>query len=193
MASAQQLADFGALTDLFAKAEVEAQSRGTSGGDKSAGLIAKPTKVVKLGEQTAIDDEESQRVEKDAQNNDDIWTEGEVDTPHMAALKATDDGRPQPDYDIVFKQRVGSENVYFGMGDVDPSSNSCSEIVIKIKLPNQQMKDLDLDVQRQSLVLSSPDFRLATYLPYPVDHERGAAKWDSATHTLSVTLPIVDE
>ena len=132
---------------------------------------------------------------KEGKSNQDetaIWDADEVDTPHVAALKAGDD-RQKPEFDIVYKQSVGSETVYFGMDDVDPSSNCCQEIVIKIKLPGQLYKDLNLDVQRQSMVVTSPDYRLATYLPYPVDHEAGSAKWDGEAGTLSITLPIVEE
>jgi len=88
---------------------------------------------------------------------------------------------------------VGSETVYFGMDDVDPSSNSCRELVIKIQLPGQSFKDLDLDVQKQSLVVSSPDYRLATYLPHTVDHTKGNAKWLADKSILKITLPIVED
>ncbi|GBG29482.1 Protein kintoun [Hondaea fermentalgiana] len=194
MASAHPMADFGALNELFAKADLEEQARGTSGGDKAAGLVAKPTKVVTLADEErknsgGSDDNDGEA----ARETDEIWAHEEVDTAHVAALKAPQDGRAQPEYDIVYKQCVGAETVFFGMDDIDPSSNSCAEIVIKIKLPNQQMKDLDLDVQRQSLVLSSPDYRLATYLPYAVDHDKGSAKWDAEKSQLSVTLPIAFE
>ena len=84
-------------------------------------------------------------------------------------------------------------SLYFGMGDMDPSSNCCQDIVLKIKLPGQKFKDIDLDVQEQSLVVTSTDYRLATYLPYPVDHESGSAQWIADKEILKLTLPIIGE
>jgi hypothetical protein len=36
-------------------------------------------------------------------------------------------------YDISYKQRVGTEDVYLGMSDMDASSASCTEIVFKAR------------------------------------------------------------
>lgn len=35
--------------------------------------------------------------------------------------------------------------------------------------------------------------KLVLYLPHPVKYQDGCAKWDLASHALSVTLPIVRE
>lgn len=43
-----------------------------------------------------------------------------------------DDGRKRPEFDIAYKQCVGAEDVYLGMGDMDPSSNCCTHIVVKV-------------------------------------------------------------
>jgi len=62
---------------------------------------------------------------------------------------------------------------------------------VKIKFPGEKFKDLDLDVERQQLVASSPNFRLNVYLPRPVDHKEGKARFDAAKEMLVVDLPLL--
>jgi len=33
----------------------------------------------------------------------------------------------------MFRQRVGAQDVYLGMSDVDPSSHKCQELLMKVK------------------------------------------------------------
>jgi hypothetical protein len=53
------------------------------------------------------------------------------------------------------------------------------------------MKDLDLDVRKQKLVVQSKTHLLNLYLPYPVDQDKGSAKFETDTCTLIVSVPIV--
>jgi hypothetical protein len=39
--------------------------------------------------------------------------------------------------------------------DKDPGTHCCNEIIVKIELPGESMKTLDLDVQRVKLVVQS--------------------------------------
>lgn len=59
-------------------------------------------------------------------------------------------------YDILYKQDVGTEDVFLGLSDVDPSSTSCNFIVIKIMFPGNKIKDIDLDVTETKIVAQSP-------------------------------------
>lgn len=120
-----------------------------------------------------------------------IWDEDEVALGGDGLVTRNECGRKRPTYDIVYKQHVGAEDVYLGMGDVDPSSSSCDGMVVKIVLPGQQFQELDLDVKEHSVEVTSPEYRLATYLPHKVDHKSGKAKWDPKASTLSITLPII--
>lgn len=42
------------------------------------------------------------------------------------------DLRPQPEYDMVFRQAVSAEDVFLGMGLKNPTTASCEELVVKI-------------------------------------------------------------
>ena len=64
-------------------------------------------------------------------------------------------------------------------------------MVLRIKLPGAKLKDLDLSVDKQKIVVQDPTYRLATYLPYPSDDSQGKAQWLAEKETLSVTLPIL--
>ncbi|CAN0227927.1 unnamed protein product, partial [Scytosiphon promiscuus] len=94
-------------------------------------------------------------------------------------------------YDFVYKQSVMAEDTFLGMAGKTPGSQDCTHVVVKVVFPGCRMSDLEVDVTRQGFLAASPELRLATYLPLPVDETKGVAKWDSGNETLSVTLPIV--
>ena len=98
-----------------------------------------------------------------------------------------------PRYDILYKQHVGSEDVYLGLGQKTPSTVDCNYMVVKVKLPGEEFKDLELNVTKQKFVVGSSKYRLSTFLPHPCEHEQGKAQWDKEKHggLLTVTLPII--
>jgi len=69
------------------------------------------------------------------------------------------------------------------------------ELVIKIELPRvNKISEVDLDVSEKSLVLKVKDkYYLDITLPFKVNGDEGAAKFDSKTKTLKVTVPTVKE
>ena len=105
-----------------------------------------------------------------------IWSETEVleagDVDDMV-----DDGRTQPEYDLVFKQNVTPEDMYLG---VDPLRNpgvACSdELVLKVKLPETKLADIDLDVRPTFVRLGAPRDKLKVHLAERVDENKGNAK-----------------
>ena len=92
------------------------------------------------------------------------------------------------------KQHVGTEDVFLGLSDRDPSSNHCDSLLVKVCLPGTKFVNVQLDVKgktKQQFVVQSPNYYLSTMLPYPVDKEKGKAKFDSDKCELSVTLPTI--
>ena len=116
-----------------------------------------------------------------------IWTPEEV----QEQAEEMPDDRVQPDFEIIPKQHVGTEDVFLGLSDRDASSNHCDSMLVKIWLPNTQFKNVELDIKGQSIVVQSPDFYLNKILPFPVDKTKGKAQFDSDKHILSVTLPVI--
>ena len=64
----------------------------------------------------------------------------------MAAEERPDD-RPEPEYEILHKQHVGTEDVFLGLSDRDPSSNHCDSLLVKVTLPNTKFANVQLDVK----------------------------------------------
>ena len=100
------------------------------------------------------------------------------------------DGRPEPKYDVLYRQNVGTEDMYLGLSQKHGGSDYCEEITVKIHLPGTQMKDVTLDVLPTKLHLQAPKFKLSLALPYPVKEDSGSAKFDKKTETLHVVLEV---
>jgi len=125
------------------------------------------------------------------ENKASIWKEDEV--PDEEALIDDADDRPTPRYEFSYKQSVGTEDTFLGLGDTSPATADCTHLVVKIHFPNSTMKDISLDVTKNRIKATSKTHRLFTYLPVTVEKDKGAAKFDTKKSVLSVTLPIVHE
>nr|XP_009668247.1 PREDICTED: protein PIH1D3 isoform X1 [Struthio camelus australis]XP_009668248.1 PREDICTED: protein PIH1D3 isoform X1 [Struthio camelus australis] len=121
-----------------------------------------------------------------SENSKTIWNTAEI--PEGSEFDDTWDPREQPEYEILFKQRVGTEDVFFGMSRKDPSTACCEDMVIKIKLPETKFLDITLDIQDKVLDLRTPQKKLLLHLPYPVDSKNGKAHFFSEEEILEVTL-----
>ena len=62
-------------------------------------------------------------------NKEKIQTLQEVDK--NKSPEEDDDPRPQPEYDMVFRQAVSAEDVFLGMGNKNPTTASCEELVVR--------------------------------------------------------------
>uniref|UniRef100_A0A8C9NXC8 Dynein axonemal assembly factor 6 n=1 Tax=Serinus canaria TaxID=9135 RepID=A0A8C9NXC8_SERCA len=123
-----------------------------------------------------------------SENKKSIWNTEEV--PEGSEFDDTWDPREKPEYEISFKQHVGTEDVFFGMTGKDPSTACCEEIVIKIKLPETKYSDITLDIQDKVLDLRTPKNKLLLHLPYPVNSKEGRARFLSEEEILEVTLRV---
>ncbi|XP_061182557.1 dynein axonemal assembly factor 6-like [Saccostrea echinata] len=158
--------------------------------DSDCELDERPSTYGKLGPgqigPASKTDQKSEKVPASKGNSKDIWEENEV--PEGSEFDTTFDPRPQPEYDMVFKQAVSSEDMFLQMGNKTPSTASCEDMVVKIKLPGTKAADLTLDVKSKFLDLRTPKYKLGLHLPHPVDHKSGKAQWDGDKEILNVTL-----
>ena len=146
---------------------------------------------VKMGSAAAVGGEK-ESAEEIAKKAKEIWTETEIPDEESGAFDPNDK-RPEPRYEISYKQAVGTEDTYFGLSDTSPASFDCTHLVVKIHFPGSSMRDLDLDVTKRRIKATSKTLKLFTYLPMPVKKDEGAAKFDKAREVLTVTIPIDDE
>ncbi|XP_020608523.1 protein PIH1D3-like isoform X2 [Orbicella faveolata] len=123
--------------------------------------------------------------------NSDIWNEEDI--PEGGHGEDEHDPRPAPEYELVFKQAVTSEDMYLQMRGRNPSSSSCEDLVIKIKLPDTEYSDVNLDVSDTFLDCRTPKYKLGLFLPHPVDSKNGKAQWDKSKGLLTVTVRLVRE
>ncbi|KAL5012124.1 hypothetical protein ScPMuIL_010675 [Solemya velum] len=129
----------------------------------------------------------SETSEKTVKNMKEIWDEAEV--AEGSEFDSVYDPRPQPEYDIIYKQTVTPEDMFLQMGNKNPATASCEDMVVKVELPGtSSMSDVQLDVKPKFLDCRTPAFKLGLHLPHPVDHKSGRAQWDKKTQTLVVTL-----
>ena len=57
-----------------------------------------------------------------------------------------------------------------------------------MKLPHAKLREIGLDIKKQSIHVQSPDYVLNHILPYPVDREKFKAKFDSSKCVLEVSV-----
>uniref|UniRef100_UPI0037E84A82 dynein axonemal assembly factor 6 n=1 Tax=Semicossyphus pulcher TaxID=241346 RepID=UPI0037E84A82 len=121
-------------------------------------------------------------------NSKDIWSEEEVTEGSQYDDLA--DLRPQPEYEIILKQSVGTEDLFLGLNGKDPSSMCCEAMLVKIKLPETKATDVSLDVKEKFLDLRTPKYKLGLHLPHPTHTPGGKAQFFSVKEELEVTLPM---
>lgn len=132
-----------------------------------------------------------QSKKEEAEKKAAIWDDKEFKASSgVVAKEAPSDDRQAPEYEILFRQKLGSQDLFLNMGEKDASSDHCEELLVKVKLPNTKLKDITLDVLVDRVMLQSPHYKLNAALPYRVQKDEGNAKWDKLKGELSVTLPI---
>ncbi|XP_018533702.1 protein PIH1D3 [Lates calcarifer] len=119
-------------------------------------------------------------------NSKDIWSEEEV--AEGSQYDDLTDPRPQPEYEIILKQSVGTEDLFLGLSGKDPSSMCCEAMLVKIKLPDTKATDVVLDVKEKFLDLRTPKYKLGLHLPHPIHSQEGKAQFFSEREELEVTL-----
>lgn len=171
---------------MMESAQEAAEARGcTSSSASSSTNVITPGSIVNANVKKATQSNTTTTNEETDPNA--IWGQEEIDN-HDPDFD--DDGRAVPDYDVLYKQQVGSEDIFLGMSGKTPLSQDCNFMVLRIKMPGAQLKNIDLTVDKQKIVVHDPTYRLATYLPYPAKDKEGKAQWLAEQDILSVTLPI---
>nr|XP_008271070.1 dynein axonemal assembly factor 6 [Oryctolagus cuniculus] len=125
------------------------------------------------------------------ENSKEIWNPQEV--PEGAEHDDMWDIRELPEYEIVFQQQVGTEDIYLGLTRKDPSTACCNELVVKIQLPNTNPSEIEIDIQEMVLDLRTPNKKLLLTLPYPVECNSAKASYVPETETLEITVTLKRE
>ncbi|XP_043753494.1 dynein axonemal assembly factor 6 [Cervus elaphus] len=126
-----------------------------------------------------------------SENCEEIWNPEEVS--EGAEHHDTWDVRDTPEYEIVFKQQVGTEDMFLGLTRKDASTACCKDLVVKIKLPNTNPSDIKIDIQETIFDLRTTNKKLLVTLPHPVDCSSAKAFYILDTETLEVTMTMKRE
>lgn len=114
-------------------------------------------------------------------------------TPTQSGFKH-ETGEVTPQWEIIHRGQVdlgeawGDANRAISINTTHPK-----ELVLRVVLPGiTSAAGVDLEVSRNQVTLGVPSkYKLTATLPYPVDSERGKAKFDKARNTLEVVMPVI--
>lgn len=126
----------------------------------------------------------------DGQCKGDIWSSHEV---AATGFNEEDEGKIRPEYEIMYKQAIGSEDMFLGMSGKTPSSAHCEDMIVDVKLPDALVKEVDLEIEVNHIDVRHKKYRLHLPLPHPVDPKQGKAEWDKKKENLRVTLRMTRE
>jgi hypothetical protein len=121
---------------------------------------------------------------------DEVWVDDDLKAGSGITVKTKGDDRKEPKYDILLRQDIGSQDLYLNLGDRDPGSDHCDQLVVKVQLPDTELKNITLEVLEDRLLIQAPKYRLNLALPHRVKKDDGKAEWEKLKATLKVTLPI---
>ncbi len=141
---------------------------------------ANPEKAAKEKEKKEKEAEEEKHKKDTA-----IWDEKEVSSVDW---KKKAEGRKEPEYELLYKQSVGTEDVYLGLSGRDPSSACCDSFALKVKMPGAKLKEISVDLKEQAVVIQSPTYFLYQYMQYPLVKDKAKAKWDPDKCVLDLTV-----
>ncbi|XP_023939145.2 dynein axonemal assembly factor 6 [Bicyclus anynana] len=101
--------------------------------------------------------------------------------------------RKTPVYTMNYLQSVSAEDVFLQMGPKTPSSASCENLVVRVKMPEDKKENVDLDVDTSSVTINSSRYYLKLPLPHEINPDTSKATWDSTEETLVLTLKLQRE
>lgn len=83
--------------------------------------------------------------------------------------------------------------LYFQIGPKTPSSASCENLIVRIKMPGDKKENVDLSVDTMSVTVNSSQYSLSLPLPHEINPDASKANWDSLDETLLLTLKLQRE
>lgn len=81
-------------------------------------------------------------------------------------------------------------NIFLQIGPKTPSSASCENLIIRIKMPGDKKENVALTVDTTSLNVNSSQYMLVLPLPHDINPDLSKANWDSEKESLILTLKL---
>ncbi|CAK1549954.1 unnamed protein product [Leptosia nina] len=98
--------------------------------------------------------------------------------------------KKSPAYTMNYQQSVSAEDVFLQIGPKTPSSASCENLMVRIKLPGDKKENVDLAVDALGVTVTSSQYYLKLPLPHAINPDASKANWDTTEETLVLTLKL---
>ncbi|XP_055382070.1 dynein axonemal assembly factor 6 isoform X2 [Condylostylus longicornis] len=181
---------------FYSKSDSSEESSDENESHKNNKYKIGPAALTNLSEQINIpstkktdEQQEKQKLppELDREEKDDAekWLENQ-NKEDLEILES----RKRPEYSIIYKQVVGTEDIFLGINNRTPASMSCEDMVIQIEMPEEKISvdDMDLEVTESRIDLKTSVYRLILPLVHPINPDKGSARFDIEKKCLILTL-----
>lgn len=79
------------------------------------------------------------------------------------------------------------------MGPKTPSTASCEDMIVTVKLPDERFSAIDLDLTKDRVIVKGFLYKLDLHFPHTINPNRSNAKWDQSKEELVLTLRMCRE
>ncbi|KAG6452534.1 dynein assembly factor 6, axonemal [Manduca sexta] len=129
-------------------------------------------------------------ISKQPKNIEEFEEQEAREAEELGRVGAGIDGRKTPEYSMNYQQSVTAEDVFLQIGAKTPSSSSCENLILKIKMPGDKMENLDLAVDATTVTINSSQYHLKLPLPHGINPDLSKASWDANEQTLILKLKL---
>lgn len=174
-----------ALSNLLQESEAQAEKKyKEEENNYNPGLIGDKKKKT-----TTVEEIVSEHQKNKKKSKNDIWDDNDIDEEYIE-----EDPRTEPEYDLIYRQKVTTEDIYLGMSGKTPGFQDCDEMVITVQLPGvKKISDIELTVYENKIDVRTSTYRLNLPLPKPILENEGNAKWKKDKSELVLSLPLKKE
>lgn len=102
----------------------------------------------------------------------------------------------KPQYTLIHQGEISLQDSWEGHSELMPTRKVPKQLVLRVELPEvKKASELDLKIDAKSVALTCAlyDIALVVPLPYKIDEDKAAAKFDKAKKQLNLTLPVISE
>ncbi|KAJ0181886.1 hypothetical protein K1T71_002608 [Dendrolimus kikuchii] len=168
--------------------------------EKLAELLKPPEPDVLQGEDLPVTDYQitSNRgklppveiVKKTPRNIEEFEEQQTREAEELGKIGAGIDNRKTPEYTMNYQQSVTAEDVFLQIGPKTPSSASCENLIVRIKMPGDKKENVELAVDTTSVAVNSSQYTLMLPLPHAINPDLSKATWDSEEQSLVLILKL---
>ncbi|CAG9784378.1 unnamed protein product [Diatraea saccharalis] len=128
--------------------------------------------------------------QKTPKNIEEYEEQQDKEAEELSHSGGTVGSRKTPEFTMNYQQSVSAEDVFLQIGSKTPSSASCENLIVRIKMPGDKKENVDLSVDNNSVAVHSSRYQLKLPLPHSINPDTSKATWVSTDETLVLTLKL---